>query len=690
MRLQRNTLLLVMIIGFACSAGAQALRVILRNTPDSVVIRWAPATLPLWEGTKKYGFRVERLTMYEGMIGKPVPELISTDTVRIWTLEQFKAGFPQDHQYAPAAAQALYGASFGPAQIGDDLRATMDKANDQQIRFTFSLLFADLDAGCATALGLRWVDRDLRADALYQYRIISLDPLLRDTAIIAVNRRHGPDEIGAAPLPGVEELDGSVRLNWNVDLDNGRFTAYWIERSTNGNNWARVNKRPYLQSGTVDGVAADIFSYTDTTLQKNYVPYHYRLRGITAFGELSPPSPSVVAVGRDRTPPPNPVMKEVKDEHGKLVVYWDLPSTTPDLRGLVVEKAATSQGAFLPLHTGLLPISTRSFTDTSTFLIGENHFRVLAVDTANNTSVSLTGYGSLIDSIAPSTPIALAGVIDTLGVVRLHWKAGPEADLLGYRVFFANATDHEFTNRTGIPVGDTTFTDTIPLKTLTKRIHYRIAAVDRNFNHSDLGPILTIVKPDIVPPTAPVFAGQQISDTTVTLRFVPSSSEDIAMHRLFRKVQGDSSWTELLAWPAGDARREFTDVTVNGPAYYSYSIVAVDSAGNKTSAPGTADVRVHKHLRRSAPSSLQGFHDPLSKMVQLNWAAPTAQVKHYIIYRSKDGGTMVSLASVDGSRTSYEDIRLTGIGRYNYQLQAVYADGGASAMVPCTNAIDVR
>lgn len=674
----------------AVRSPAQALVAIARNTTDSVVIRWSPTNIRAWEGARRFGVKVERLTVLQGMVGKPVAERISPDTLKVWPMDRFRASFPKDHAYAPAVVQALYGKTFAEPPGQPDLRNAMDRANDQQLRWTFCMLFADLDAGSANALGLRWVDRDLSADALYLYRIIALDPLQRDTALIGVNRRNGPDAVAAAPQPVAEELDGAVRLQWDAGRIGDHFSAYWIERSSTGKPWSRVNTRPFIESMGTAQSPLEVVNYTDTTLTSNYSPYQYRVVGITPFGEESPASGTVTAMGRDRTAPPGPVMKEVRDERGKLVVYWDLPSGAADLKGFRVEKSPESQGLFLPLHSGLLSTTARSFVDTSTFLIGENHFRVVAVDTANNTSVSMTGYGSLVDSIAPSIPTGLNGWIDTLGVVRLNWSVGREIDLLGYRVFFANATDHEFTNRTGVPVGDTTFTDTIPLKTLTKRIHYRIAAVDRNFNHSDLGPILTLIKPDIVPPTAPVFAGQQVSDTTVILRFVPSSSEDLAMHRLLRKTQEDSVWTEIAGWPAGDARREITDAAVDGPAYYSYTIIAVDSAGNRTSAPGTADVRVHKRLRRAGPSGLQGFHDPLSKTVQLNWAAPAAQVKHYILYRSKDGGAMTSLASVEGSRTGFEDKRLTGIGRYDYQLQAVFADGGASAMVSSTNPIEVR
>ncbi|MBL7939652.1 MAG: hypothetical protein JNL43_09855 [Flavobacteriales bacterium] len=688
--MQRSTfLLLLVLLSVVPRSSAQDLQVIAHNTNDSIVLRWAPSNIRAWEGVKRFGVKVERTTMLQGSSTRPT-ELISPDTLKAWALEQFKAGFPRDHAYAPAVVQALYGKTFGQPAGEADLRKSIDGAQEQQLRWTFCMLFADVDPATANALGLRWVDKDLQDDALYLYRVIALDPEQRDTASIAVNRKNGSDPISGAPRPTALDRDGSVQLAWDAGTMGERFSAYWIERSPDGERWGRVNKRPFIESNGPTDAPADVFHYIDTTIAANYVPYRYRIIGITPFGDLSEPSEVVTAMGRDRTGPPSPVMKEVKDEGGKLVVYWDQPAGAADLKGFRVEKSPEPQGVFLPLHGGLLPTAARSFTDTSTFLIGENHFRVVAVDTANNTSVSLTGYGSLIDSIAPSTPTALTGSIDTLGVVRLHWKVGPEQDLLGYRVFFANATDHEFTNRTGVPVGDTTFTDTIPLNTLTKRIHYRIAAVDRNFNHSDLGPILTLLKPDIVPPTAPVFAGQQVSDTTVTLRFVPSSSEDLAHHRLLRKLQGDTIWTELFIWPASDVRREITDGTVNGPAYFSYSIIAVDSAGNSTSAPGTADVRVHKHLRKAGPSGLRGFHDPLSKMVQLNWSAPSAQVKHYIIYRSKDGGTLVSLASVEGSRTGFEDMRLTGVGRYDYQLQAVYSDGGVSAMVPCANPIEVR
>src|SRR5690606_38657836 len=121
-------------------------------------------------------------------------------------------------------------------------------------------------------------------------------------------------------------------------------------------------------------------------------------------------------------------------------------------------------------------------------------------------------------------PTGLTGKIDTNGIVTLRWAMGREPDLMGYRVFMANAPDHEFTNLSPAPFADTTWTDTITLKTLTKRICYKVVAVDRNFNHSAMSAMLTLTKPDIIPPVAPVFSGYSVTDGTVMLKFVPSSS----------------------------------------------------------------------------------------------------------------------------------------------------------------------
>src|SRR5690606_3972221 len=129
-----------------------------------------------------------------------------------------------------------------------------------------------------------------------------------------------------------------------------------------------------------------------------------------------------------------------------------------------------------------------------------NFYIVAAVDTAGNNSMSLTTYGHLIDSIAPSAPTGLKGVVDTSGLVHLSWNSSIEPDLLGYTLQFSNDSSHVFTTLTNKPIADTFYTDTIMISSLTEHVYYRLIAVDRSFNYSEASPFLGLIKPDIVPP----------------------------------------------------------------------------------------------------------------------------------------------------------------------------------------------
>lgn len=674
-----RTLSLLLLQGcMALGLQAQGLNLAARNTRDSVVLRWAPARTVDWERGNHFGYRVERFVIDPQKKEKPIAKRIGPDTLRTWSLDMFKTSFPANHPYAPAVAQAVYGKTFAINSATADMGAVAQADNELRMRHTIALVFADLDARVADALGLRWVDRDVDSTGIYLYRVISLDPEARDTALLAVNRRLGPDKVPAPPGPIASEQERSVQLKWHAFKGASAFTAYWIERSENGTEWKRLNARPYIQTGNSNEPATEIF-YTDTTAGY-YHPFHYRVLGITAFGETSGPSATVVAIGRDRTPPPNPVMQEVKDEGGKLVVHWDQPPGAGDLKGFRVEKAPTAQGSFIPLHTGLLPSTARSFTDTSTFLLAENHYLVYAVDTAGNEARSMGGYGFLTDTIAPAPPTGLVGAIDTNGAVTLRWRMGREPDLNGYRVFMANAPDHEFTNLSPAPFADTTWRDTITLQTLTKQIYYRVVAVDRNFNHSAMSGVLALKKPDIIPPVAPVFADYVVTDSTVTLNFVPSSSPDVLRYSLYRKRQQSGSMQKVAEWPAAQALNSFTDTSVAGPEFYSYKLEVTDSAGNKASSPAEVAVQVPRRYARAGLPGITARYDAGKKMMALAWAAPARAVHHFVIYRSKNGGAPSTLGHTAGT-TTYSDHELTGAGRYVYLLKAVFADGGESRLV---------
>lgn len=683
----RTTLFLLLLLLTSREMDAQTFQVIARNHADSVVLRWAPVSPVAWQRYNTYGYRVERLLINENTDPGSPSTRIGPDTIRPWSLERFKSNFSKEHPYAGPAVQLLYGEQSVKNASTEDLTKVKDASTELTMRYSFTLLMADMDAPVAQALGLRFADHDVKANAQYLYRVITLDPEEPDTAVIGVNRMLGADVIPLGPALYFDEEEKQVRLKWEKETGAAQFSAFWVERSEGSGAWKRLHSTPFIPTTDRDKPSPLIY-FSDTTMERNYVPYRYRVLGITPFGELSLDAPIITAMARDRTPPKPPLLTEVKDEKGKLVVHWEQPDQAADLKGYRVEKAPTALGGHYSLHTGLLPKKTFSFTDTSSILIGENHYRVAAVDTSGNVSYSNAGYGFLIDSVAPAAPYGIAGVIDTTGLVTLHWPQGKEPDLLGYRVFFANAPDHEFNNVTPYPLADTLFHDTLQIKTLTKRIYYRVLAVDLNFNHSAFSNTLVLTRPDIVRPVAPVFKDYLVTDSAVTIHFIPSSSNDVARHDLQRKEQ-TGTWSTVLSMAANDNRRTWIDTTVHGPAYYSYQMLAVDSAGNTSKDGLSLDVRVYERLKREAVRQVTAVRMD-DKVVHVSWDRVPGKVKHYVIYRSKDASEPTPLGYTLAGKNAYDDIRLIGKGSYTYLVQAVYEDGSASAVVRSRPPLELR
>ncbi len=678
------TLLVTALCSVLCTPlNAQRVTATALNLQDSIVVRWAPTTVQAWERFNTYGCRIERVDV--AAVPVPAPVRLSTDTLRPLSLERLKARFGTSHPYAPVVAQALYGSAMRPNS--GDLQAMRDAANEATLRWSLCALYADIDPHIADALGYRWVDRSIAANGRYLYRVILLDPAGPDTALIAVDRRWGVVPITPGPAVHAEEGEGKIGIQWEREAVQGLFSAYWIERAQGTGPWQRLNKTPFVPMDN-ERAKAFLFNYTDTTIARDYLPYRYRVLGISAFGQVSLEAPVITAMGRDRTAPPSPEMKGVNDERGRLVVYWDQPAGAADLKGFHVEKTHQTGAAFVPLHAGLLPASTRHFTDTSRYLLSGNFYRVVAVDTAGNRSISMTGYGTLADSIAPAAPMGLTGSIDTSGVVTVRWPSGPEQDLLGYRVFFANAADHHFNNLSPEPMQDTVFRDTIPLRTLTKDIYYRVVAVDRSFNHSAMSTVLRLVKPDIVPPVAPVIERYQVNDSAVMIHFIPSSSPDVARHMLLRRKAGESEWREVIAWTVNDQRRTWTDRTVASATAYTYLMQAVDSAGNASARSVPLEVRLSGRNERPGVENVKALH--LDEVVQVAWSAPKGPVKYYVIYRSKDGSTAASIGSAKGTSNTFADNKVPGKGNYRYAVKAVYADGGSSRIVDMSVPVEVR
>jgi hypothetical protein len=324
----RSSLFLFLLLLTSLQLGAQSFHVIARNHADSVVLRWAPVAPATWQRYNTFGYRVERLTIDVNTNSRTPSE---RGSARIRSAHGPWSGslppFHQEHPYAGPVVQLLYG-----EHLGTRMRAST----------TWPLCkMLPPNSPCATrspcswriwmhplaqALGLRFADHDVQANAHYLYRVITLDPEHPDTAIVGVNRSLGAEVIPPGPTLYFDEEEAQVRLKWEKETGEGSFSAYWVERADMSGAWKRLHATPFLPTMDKDKPSPLIY-FSDTTMERNYMPHRYRVLGITPFGELSTEAPIVTAMGRDRTPPTPPLLTEVKDEKGKLVVHWEQART---------------------------------------------------------------------------------------------------------------------------------------------------------------------------------------------------------------------------------------------------------------------------------------------------------------------------------------------------------------------------
>jgi fibronectin type 3 domain-containing protein len=283
----------------------------------------------------------------------------------------------------------------------------------------------------------------------------------------------------------------------------------------------------------------------------------------------------------------------------------------------------------------------------------------------------------LKDATPPAMPESLTGDIDTLGIVSLAWKLGNEEDLMGYRVYRADHPQAEYIQITNAPIPGNFFMDTIPLNTLTKKVYYKVAAFDFNYNPSAYSTMVELKRPDYVPPVKPVLKGYKVKQDTVQLQFIASTSKDVVRHLVHRKEE-NGDWQILPQVP--DSSGIFNDFFTNAGTTYSYAMEAIDEAGLSS---GKSRPIVIKTSNLMAPSvtNVKGNFDNNNKTFTLNWEYNEKGSFKFIIYRSAVGEPLNVYGQVGPPSTNFTDRKFYRNEKgYIYAVKVLFSDGTESPL----------
>lgn len=208
--------------------------------------------------------------------------------------------------------------------------------------------------------------------------------------------------------------------------------------------------------------------------------------------------------------------------------------------------------------------STAGFVDSSLQSAGKYSYKVMAVDTSGNISAASAALSvTTKDGSGPTTPTGLTAEVLAPTQIVLVWEAASDnVGVASYRIL-----------RNGVQTGTSTqprFTDSNALQNTLYR--YQVVALDAAGNASALSAAVETTSGDATAPSAPPNLTAQVN-TAQQVRLEWGAATDNKAVSKYRIVRDGRllGLTDLLA---------YTDATVQIGHSYTYTIKALDAAGN--------------------------------------------------------------------------------------------------------------
>lgn len=650
------------------------IQLIARVQKDKILLRWAVNDPIAWKKLNRYGYLIERITVTRDKKTLANPEkIVLAKTLKPEPMEAWEK-IIETNDEAAIVAQALYGEDFAVTGA-DNLESIINLSEETQQRFTFALYTADKDFKIAKKAGLGLEDTTVKPNEKYIYRVSSNVPET-EMKILYSGVFVGLKDYEPLPKPmdfTANFTDKSTMLSWNFKILSHAYGSYYIERSLDKKNFKRITDKPYTSLSQENANNNRIF-YIDSIA--NNTSYSYRIQGISSFGELGPYSDVVTGKGKSILQyVPHLTVKEFKDDT-TVNLIWEFPEEGNDeISGFELNRSDEDYGKYTTVVKNI-PAKSRNVVYNK--LSSSNYFTLTAIGKNGSNRTSFPMLVQPVDSIPPSKPIGLKGTIDSLGVVKLTWTANIEKDMLGYRIYKANNPDEEYSQLTISPSEPNTFEDKVVIKTLNSKVYYKIIAVDYRYNMSVFSDPLILKKPDLIAPASPAFTKYEIKEGSVFLEWANSSSDDVAVHQLYRRENDQQDWTLILE--TKNKEEKFQDKNASEGSTYSYAIYAKDESNLVSNPSPAVNLFVPKY---SLMPPIKGFFAQVNKTtntIDLSWEYSNNDVDSFEIYKASDKDTLQLIQVVTGKIKRLSDPTITINTNYKYGIRAVYKDGRMSKM----------
>jgi hypothetical protein len=218
------------------------------------------------------------------------------------------------------------------------------------------------------------------------------------------------------------------------------------------------------------------------------------------------------------------------------------------------------------------------------------------------------------------------------------------------------------------------------------RYLYRTQIVSPNGLRGPLSPTAAPVHlHDVLPPRAPVIERLRVADRTITVEWAANTERDLDHYEVYRTyVNGGPPVTDPRRMerrgpdlPAGTVT--LTDTGILPARDYRYTVVAVDTAGNRSD-PAIARQAHGVALTPPAPPAATAGRSVTPARVEVSWTTPEATARGLVQRRTAGGGSWVSVSGwLEPGVFSFADVAAPTEEDLEYRVTLLDAAGNRSA-----------
>ena len=533
----------------------------------------------------------------------------------------------------------------------------------------FRILRAVQDNSFAKNLGHYFLDRMVKKDSLYLYKIVAYKngkkELVRMIIASTKKRKKFSDFMWAIAKP----QKNGIGLSWDI---RGEFAFYNVYKKTKGEkSFKRLNKEPIYISR--DFAQKAKYLYLDKSVKDKEFAYYY-ITKIDMFGKEGKPSKTIKVKYLKKTPIRRVRQLYVTVKSNGVLLRW---SRVKNALGYNVYKGVSYQGKYFKLNK--TPLKKEYFFDNKYSPAKAAYYFVTALNLKGESPPSNIQMAFSRDITPPKRVINLKAKVKP-GVVKLSWRRNKERDLAGYRVYISMNMDKKEWSLVNKKLIKTNYFTHKRAKTLSRfPYYYRVSAVDTSLNESIPSKIIKVKLPDVTAPKQPVFTNYKAYIKKIILEWDQARVYDFDHYDIYKKI--GKRWKKLNKKPLKKCYFEDLHPKIGKNIY---AVRAVDTSGNAS--------KIKKYItvvfKDKTPPKIQHFKvKRVKKGILITFRCKDRDYKGFEVYRSSgDILKYFNASNFIKGKKSFLDKNIAKKAHYFYRLRVYDKNGNVSL----SKVIDIR